>query len=99
MNKLNRWNGPIPRRRSAGGRPDGQSDPALLNGDMELNSGAAAYRSGTPIAIQTCGLFSGFTQLDDVIHEGILVLLSAVDKYDPEKESPEAYIAKRLREW
>ena len=22
------------------------------------------------IAIQTCGLFSGFTQLDDVIHEG-----------------------------
>ena len=50
------------------------------------------------IAIQTCGLFSGFTQLDDVIHEGILVLLSAVDKYDPEKEVKfEAYIAKRLR--
>ena len=39
-----------------------------------------------------------FTQLDDVIHEGILVLLSAVDKYDPEKEVKfEAYIAKRLR--
>ena len=69
-------------------------------GDMELKWALVLRYTDLVrrIAIQTCGLFSGFTQLDDVIHEGILVLLSAVDKYDPEKEVKfEAYIAKRLR--
>ena len=37
------------------------------------------------IATQTCGLFQGFAQMDDVIQEGILVLLNAVDKFDLEK--------------
>ena len=57
-------------------------------GDMELKWALVLRYTDLVrrIAIQTCGLFSGFTQLDDVIHEGILVLLSAVDKYDPEKE-------------
>ncbi len=50
------------------------------------------------IAHQTCGLYSGFTQMDDVIHEGVLVLLSAVDRYDFSKEVKfETYISKRLR--
>ncbi len=50
------------------------------------------------IAIQTCGIYSGFTQMDDVIHEGILVLLSAVDRFDFSKEVKfETYISKRLR--
>ncbi len=50
------------------------------------------------IAIQTCGLYSGFTQMDDVIHEGVIVLLSAVDRFDPNKEVKfETYISKRLR--
>ncbi len=50
------------------------------------------------IAMQTCGLYSGFAQLDDVIHEGVLVLLSAVDRFDPAKEVRfETYISKRLR--
>ena len=69
-------------------------------GDMELKWALVLRYTDLVrrIAIQTCGLFSGFTQLDYVIHEGILVLLSAVDKYDPEKEVKfEAYIAKRLR--
>lgn len=50
------------------------------------------------IATQTCGLFQGFAQMDDVIQEGILVLLNAVDKFDLEKGVKfETYISKRLR--
>lgn len=50
------------------------------------------------IAIRTCGLYSSFSQLDDVIHEGILALLSAVDRFDPDKGVKlETYVAKRLR--
>ena len=50
------------------------------------------------VATQTCGLFQGFAQMDDVIQEGILVLLNAVDKFDPQKGVKfETYIAKRLR--
>ena len=49
-------------------------------------------------ALQARGLFSSFAQLDDVIHEGILVLLNAVEKFDPSKGIKfETYIAKRLR--
>ena len=50
------------------------------------------------VAIQTCGLYSSFSQLDDVVHEGILTLLSAVDRFDPSKGVKlETYVAKRLR--
>ncbi len=50
------------------------------------------------IAVQTCGLYNGFTQLDDVIHEGVIVLLSAVDRFDVSKEVRfETYVSKRLR--
>ena len=50
------------------------------------------------VAMQTCGLFQGFAQTDDVIQEGILVLLNAVDKFDPQRGVKfETYIAKRLR--
>lgn len=50
------------------------------------------------IAIRTCGLYSSFSQLDDVIHEGILALLSAVDRFDPSKGVKlETYVAKRLK--
>lgn len=50
------------------------------------------------VAIRTCGLYSSFSQLDDVIHEGILALLGAVDRYDPDKGVKlETYVAKRLK--
>ena len=35
------------------------------------------------IAAQVWGIYSSFAQLDDIVEEGILVLLSAVDKFDP----------------
>ena len=50
------------------------------------------------VAFQARGLFNSFAQLDDIIHEGILVLLNAVDKFDASKGIKfETYIAKRLR--
>ena len=50
------------------------------------------------VAVQVCGLYSGFAQLDDIISEGLLVLLNAVDKFDPSKDVKfETYVSKRLR--
>ena len=50
------------------------------------------------IALQASGLYSSFAQLDDIIQEGLLVLLNAVDKFDPEKNVKfETYVSTRLR--
>lgn len=50
------------------------------------------------VALQVKSVYSGFTQMEDVISEGILTLLSAIDKFDPEKGVKfETYVAKRLR--
>lgn len=50
------------------------------------------------IALQIRGVYSHFAQVDDVIDEGVLTLLDAVDKFDPEKGVKfETYVAKRIR--
>ena len=50
------------------------------------------------IALQVCGVYSGFAQVDDIVNEGIITLMSAVDKYDPEKGVKfETYVSKRIR--
>lgn len=49
------------------------------------------------IALQIRGVFCSFTQLDDIINEGLIVLADAVDKFDPEKGRFEIYVAKRIR--
>ena len=50
------------------------------------------------IALQASGMYSSFAQLDDIIQEGLLVLLNAVDKFDPEKNVKfETYVSTRLR--
>ncbi len=50
------------------------------------------------IATQTCGMYSKFTQLEDIVHEGIIVLLNAVDRFDVTKDVKfETYVSKRLR--
>ena len=36
-------------------------------------------------AIQVRGVYSSFAQVDDIVNEGILTLLNAIDKYDPGK--------------
>ena len=49
------------------------------------------------IALQIRGVYSSFAQIDDIINEGILALLGAVDKFDPEKGRFETYVVKRIR--
>ena len=49
-------------------------------------------------AAQATGVYSSFAQLDDIVQEGLLVLLNAVDKYDPAQNVKfETYVSKRLR--
>ncbi len=49
-------------------------------------------------ALQIRGVYSSFAQVDDIVSEGILTLLSAIDKFDPDKGIKfETYVAKRIR--
>lgn len=50
------------------------------------------------IALQIRGIYSNFTQVDDIIDEGVIALMDAVDKFDPDKGIKfETYVAKRIR--
>lgn len=49
------------------------------------------------IALQIRGVYCSFTQLDDIINEGLIVLADAVDKFDPSKGRFEVYVSKRIR--
>jgi len=50
------------------------------------------------IALQICGVYNGFAQVDDIVNEGILTLMNSVDKFDPEKGAKfETYVSKRIR--
>lgn len=50
------------------------------------------------IAVQMRDVYVGFTQVEDIVHEGVIVLMSAIDKFDIEKNVKfETYIAKRIR--
>lgn len=50
------------------------------------------------IALQVRGVYNSFAQVDDVINEGLIVLLGAVDKFDPDKGIKfETFASKRLR--
>lgn len=50
------------------------------------------------VALQLRGLYFNFAQVEDIVNEGIILLMSAVDKFDIEKNVRfETYIAKRLR--
>ncbi len=49
-------------------------------------------------ALQIRGVYSSFAQIDDIINEGIITLLGAVDKFDPDKGVKfETYVSKRIR--
>ena len=49
-------------------------------------------------ALQIRGVYSHLAHVDDIVSEGILTLVSAVDRYDPEKGVKfETFIAKRIR--
>ena len=69
------------------------------SGDQQLKWEIAMRYTGLikSIALQIRGVFCSFTQLDDIINEGLIVLAEAVDKFDPEKGRFEVYVAKRIR--
>jgi len=49
-------------------------------------------------ALQIRGVYSSFAQVDDIVNEGILTLLSSIDKFDPDKGIKfETYVSKRIR--
>ena len=50
------------------------------------------------IALQIRGVYSSFAQVDDIVNEGVLALVGAVDKFDPDKGIKfETYVSKRIR--
>lgn len=49
------------------------------------------------IALRLQDVYSSFAQLDDIINEGLITMADAVEKYDPEKGSFEAYASIRIR--
>lgn len=50
------------------------------------------------VAIQMRDVYVSFAQLDDIINEGVLAIMSAIDKFDIDKNIKfESYIAKRIR--
>lgn len=50
------------------------------------------------VAIQMRGVYNEFTQLDDIVNEGVLAIMGAIDKFDLEKNIKfESYISKRMR--
>lgn len=50
------------------------------------------------IALQVRGVYSSFAQVDDIINEGVLALLGAVDKFEVEKGVKfETFVSKRIR--
>jgi RNA polymerase sigma factor for flagellar operon FliA len=50
------------------------------------------------IALQVRGVYSSFAQVDDIVNEGVLALMGAVDKFEPEKGVKfETFVSKRIR--
>lgn len=50
------------------------------------------------IALQICGIYSSFAQVDDIINEGVITLLGAVDRFEPDKGIKfETFVSKRIR--
>ena len=50
------------------------------------------------VAIQMRGVYNDFAQIDDIVNEGVLVLMSSLDKFDISKNVKfESFISKRIR--
>lgn len=50
------------------------------------------------IALQMRDIYMSFAQVDDIINEGVIAIMSAIDKFDPEKNVKfETFISKRIK--
>jgi len=69
-------------------------------GDIYIKQEIVMRYSGIvrTIAIQLRGVYASFTDMDDIINEGIIMLMQAVDKFDPGKNVKfESYASLRIR--
>ena len=96
---------PTLERRFTEGEIESMSTPDLLalykeTGEEELKWPLVLRYEGLikSAALQIRGVYSSFAQVDDIVSEGILTLLSSIDKFDPEKGIKfETYVSKRIR--
>ena len=96
---------PTLERRFTEGEIEAMSTPDLLalykeTGEEELKWPLVLRYEGLikSAALQIRGVYSSFAQVDDIVSEGILTLLSSIDKFDPEKGIKfETYVSKRIR--
>ena len=92
-------------RQYTAGELEAMPTPDLLalykqTGDEELKWPLVLRYEGLIMsaALQIRGVYSSFAQVDDIVSEGILTLLSSIDKFDPDKGIKfETYVAKRIR--
>lgn len=50
------------------------------------------------IAIQMRNVYAGFSQVEDIVNEGVIMLMKAIDKYEEDKNAKfETYVSKRIR--
>ncbi len=50
------------------------------------------------IALQMRDIYMSFSQVDDIINEGVIVIMNAIDKFEPDKNVKfETYISKRIK--
>ena len=92
-------------RRYTDGEIESMATPDLLalykqTGDEELKWPLVLRYEGLikSAALQIRGVYSSFAQVDDIVSEGILTLLTSIDKFDPDKGIKfETYVAKRIR--
>ena len=50
------------------------------------------------IALQMRNVYIGFSQVEDMINEGVIVMMKAVEKYDSSKNAKfETYISKQIK--
>ena len=95
----------VVRRRYTPDEVEAMPTPELLSlykqtGDEELKWPLVLRYEGLikSAALQIRGVYSSFAQVDDIVSEGILTLLSSIDKFDPDKGIKfETYVAKRIR--
>ena len=50
------------------------------------------------IALQKRDVYISFSQMEDIVNEGVLVLMNAIEKFDAKKQVKfETYISKRIK--
>ncbi|WMI80968.1 sigma-70 family RNA polymerase sigma factor [Anaerotignum sp. MB30-C6] len=71
-----------------------------VSGDLEIkNELVLRYiHIVKAVAIQMRGVYSDFTQVEDIVNEGVLALMNSIDKFDLDMNVKfESYISKRVR--